>query len=254
MLDTRVIPTLLLKGSGLVKTTKFAKPVYIGDPINAIKIFNSKEVDELIILDITASAEGRPPAFDTIREITDECFMPLSYGGGIRTVEHIRAILKAGIEKVVLNTSALTDPSLVTKAADEFGRQAIICSIDVKKSLFGGYSVHSASGAKILEKDPVAYARRLEELGAGEIYLTSVDREGTMSGYDLALVKSVCAAVSVPVIASGGAGSMDDFVAARDAGASAVSAGAMFVFQGPHRAVLITYPAREELETRLGGR
>lgn len=254
MLDTRVIPTLLLKGSGLVKTTKFAKPVYIGDPINAIKIFNSKEVDELVILDITASAEGRPPAFDTIREITDECFMPLSYGGGIRTVEDIRAILKAGIEKVVLNTAALSDPGLVTKAADEFGRQAIICSIDVKKSLFGGYSVFSASGARITEKDPVAYARRLEELGAGEIYLTSVDREGTMSGYDIGLVKSVCGAVSVPVIASGGAGSMDDFVAARDAGASAVSAGAMFVFQGPHRAVLITYPARDELETRLAGR
>lgn len=254
MLDTRVIPTLLLKGSGLVKTTKFKKPVYIGDPINAIKIFNSKEVDELIVLDITASSEGRPPAFETIREITDECFMPLSYGGGIRTVEHIRAILKAGIEKVVLNTAALSDPLLVTRAADEFGRQAIICSIDVKKSLLGGYSVFSASGAKIVDKDPVAYARRLEDLGAGEIYLTSVDREGTMSGYDLGLVKSVSGAVSVPVIASGGAGSIDDFVAARDAGASAVSAGAMFVFQGPHRAVLITYPGRSELEARLVGR
>lgn len=251
MLDTRVIPTLLLKGSGLVKTTKFAKPVYIGDPINAIKIFNSKEVDELILLDITASSEGRSPAFETIREITDECFMPLSYGGGIRTVEDIRSILKAGIEKVVLNTAALADPLLVTRAADEFGRQAIICSVDVKKSLLGRYSVYSASNAKITEKDPVAYACRLEELGAGEIYLTSVDRDGTMSGYDLGLVKSVSAAVRVPVIASGGAGNMDHLVAARDAGASACAAGAMFVFQGPHRAVLITYPSREELETRL---
>lgn len=251
MLDTRVIPTLLLRKSGLVKTTRFSKPVYIGDPINAIKIFNSKEVDELILLDIDASREGHPPAFETIRTITDECFMPLSYGGGIRSMDHIRAILKAGVEKVVLNHAALADPQLVQAAAREFGSQAIICAVDVRKRLLGGYQVSSASGAKITEKDPVAYARRLEELGAGEIYLTAVDRDGTMTGYDLALIRAVSQAVTVPVIASGGAARVEDFVSARDAGASAASAGAMFVFQGPHRAVLITYPSRDELETKL---
>lgn len=251
MLITRVIPTLLLKQGGLVKTTKFAKPVYIGDPINAIKIFNTKEVDELIILDITASREGRSPAFDTISNITAECFMPLAYGGGIRTVEDIRAILKAGIEKVVLNHAALTTPNLVQDAANEFGSQAIIVSMDVKKALFGGYQVHSASGARLKEKDPVKWARQIEALGAGEIYLTSVDHEGTMSGYNLDLIETVSAAVSVPVIASGGAGSIKDFSAAKERGASAVAAGAMFVFQGPHKAVLITYPSRDQLEAEL---
>ena len=236
MLTTRVIPTLLLKQGGLVKTTRFSKPVYIGDPINAIKIFNTKEVDELIILDISASRDGRPPAFETISNITAECFMPLAYGGGIRTIENIRAILKAGVEKVVLNHAALATPDLVRAAAAEFGSQAIIVSIDVKKSLFGGFQVYSASGARVSEKDPV----------------TSVDQEGTMSGYKLDLVETVCAAVSVPVIASGGAGSLEDFKAAKQKGASAVAAGAMFVFQGPHRAVLITYPPRDQLEAALG--
>lgn len=252
MLTTRVIPTLLLKQGGLVKTTKFAKPVYIGDPINAIKIFNTKEVDELIILDISASRDGRPPAFETIANITAECFMPLAYGGGIRTVEDIRSILKAGVEKVVLNHAALATPDLVRAAADEFGSQAIIVSIDVKKTLFGGFQVHSTSGARVSEKDPVKWARQVEALGAGEIYLTSVDHEGMMNGYKLDLVETVCAAVSVPVIASGGAGSVEDFRAAKHKGASAVAAGAMFVFQGRHKAVLITYPPRDQLEAALG--
>ncbi|OCW57010.1 AglZ/HisF2 family acetamidino modification protein [Hoeflea olei] len=252
MLTTRVIPTLLLRQGGLVKTTKFSKPVYVGDPINAIKIFNTKEVDELILLDITASREGRPPAFETIGNITAECFMPLAYGGGIRTVEDIRSILKAGVEKVVLNHAALATPDLVRRAAEEFGSQAIIVSIDVKKTLFGAPRVYSASGAPVAEKDPVAWARQLEALGAGEIYLTSVDHEGTMAGYDLALVEAVSAAVSLPVIASGGAGRVEDFRAAKEKGASAVAAGAMFVFQGPHKAVLITYPPRDRLEAVLG--
>lgn len=253
MLTTRVIPSLLLKGSGLVKTTGFKNPVYIGDPINAIKIFNAKEVDELVVLDITASKEGRGPAFDTIRDITNECFMPLSYGGGIRTVEDMRNILKAGIEKVIINHAALTNPNLIKQAAAEFGSQAVLVSIDVKKSLWGGPQVYSSSVAKIPEKDPVRWARMVEELGAGEIYLTSVDCEGTMKGYDLKLIEAVSQAVGIPVIASGGAASVEDFQKAkRQGGASAVAAGAMFVFQGPHRAVLITYPSRETLESYLG--
>ena len=253
MLATRVIPSLLLKGSGLVKTTKFKNPVYIGDPINAIKIFNTKEVDELVLLDITASKERRGPAFETIRNITDECFMPLSYGGGIRSIDDIRAILKAGIEKIVVNHAAIADPELIKKAASEFGSQAIIVSIDVKKSLLGGYQVYSSSGAKVSEKDPVRWARMAEGLGAGEIYLTAVDHEGTMKGYDLELIQSVSSAVRIPVIASGGAAAIEDFRMAKfQGGASAVAAGAMFVFQGPHRAVLITYPPRDALERALG--
>lgn len=248
MLSTRVIPTLLLKDGGLVKTTKFVKPVYIGDPINAIKIFNTKEVDELIILDISASREGRPPAFETIRDITAECFMPLAYGGGIRSLQDIRSILNQGVEKVVLNHATLSTPEVVREAADEFGSQAIIVSIDVKKSLFGGYQVFSASGGRIREKDPVRWAQQLQELGAGEIYLTSVDHEGAMNGYNLDLIETVCAAVSIPVIASGGAGNITDFINAKKRGASAVAAGAMFVFQGPHKAVLITYPSRSEID------
>lgn len=252
MLTTRVIPSLLLKDDGLVKTTGFKKPVYVGDPINAIKIFNSKEVDELVLLDIGASKGGRGPAFDTIRAITNECFMPLSYGGGIRSVEDIRAILKAGIEKVVINHAALSDPGLISLAATEFGSQAIIVSIDVKKALWGGYHVFSSSGAPIPERDPVKWAIEVEKLGAGEIYLTSVEREGTMKGYDISLIGRVSSAVGIPVIASGGAASVDDFrLAKTEGGASAVAAGAMFVFQGPHRAVLITYPSRDVLEARL---
>jgi cyclase len=253
MLATRVIPSLLLKGSGLVKTTKFKNPVYIGDPINAIKIFNTKEVDELVLLDITASKDGRGPAFETIRNITNECFMPLSYGGGIRSIDDIRAILKAGIEKIVVNHAAIADPELIKKAASEFGSQAVIVSIDVKKSLWGGYQVYSSSGAKVSEKDPVRWARMAEGLGAGEIYLTAVDNEGTMKGYDLELIQSVSSAVRIPVIASGGAATIEDFrMAKSQGGASAVAAGAMFVFQGPHRAVLITYPPRDALERALG--
>jgi len=218
-----------------------------------IKIFNAKEVDELVILDVGASKEGRGPAFDTIRDITNECFMPLSYGGGIRTLEDIRDILKAGVEKIIINHAALTNPDLIKQAAVEFGSQAVLVSIDVKKSLWSSPQVHSSSGAKIPEKDPVRWARMVEELGAGEIYLTSVDCEGTMKGYDLKLIEAVSKAVGIPVIASGGAASVEDFQKAkRQGGASAVAAGAMFVFQGPHRAVLITYPSRETLESYLG--
>lgn len=252
MLTTRVIPSLLLKNGGLVKTTSFNKPVYIGDPINAIKIFNSKEVDELILLDITASKERRGPAFDTIKDIVSECFMPLSYGGGIRSVEEMRAVLKAGVEKVVINHAALADPDLVRQAAAEFGSQAVIVSIDVKKSFWGRYEVYSSSGATVPERDPVKWAINVEKLGAGEIYLSSVDREGTMTGYDIALIKRVSSSVGIPVIASGGAAGVDDFLLAKnEGGASAVAAGAAFVFQGPHRAVLITYPSRDVLEARL---
>jgi len=252
MLKARVIPALLLRGTGLVKTRQFKDPKYVGDPINAIKIFNDKEVDELVLLDITASVEGRGPAFSIIEEVASECFMPLAYGGGIRTVEDIRRILKLGVEKVVLNTMAWRDPEILRQASKEFGSQAVVASIDVRKKLLGGYQVCADRGVRDLRADPVAYARRMQEIGAGEILLTSVDRDGTMKGYDLDLLSRVTSAVSIPVIAAGGAGSVADFGAAvKQGGASAVAAGAMFVFHGPHRAVLITYPSQQELSAGL---
>lgn len=252
MLRTRVIPLLLLRGTGLVKTTRFKDAKYVGDPINAIKIFNDKEVDELVLLDITASREGRGPAYAVIEEVASECFMPLAYGGGIRSVEEARRIFKLGVEKVVFNTTAWREPSVLTQASREFGAQAVVASMDVRRKLFGRYEVFVEGGTRGTGIDAVEYARRMEASGAGEILLNSIDRDGTMKGYELELVAKVTAAVGVPVIAAGGAGSVEDFSAAiLQGGASAVAAGAMFVFHGPHRAVLITYPERRELERAL---
>jgi len=252
MLKTRVIPTLLLRGSGLVKTVGFKKPVYVGDPINAIRIFNDKEVDELVLLDIAASRTGKGPAFATIENVASECFMPMAYGGGIGSVHHVRKILGAGVEKVVLNTAALLNPQLVRDAVREFGSQAIVISIDVRRRFLGRYEVYRDGGTKPTGRDPLAFAREMEDLGAGEILLTAIDRDGTMKGYDLDLISTITSAVKVPVIASGGAGSVTDFAAAsKKAGAAGVAAGAMFVFHGPHRAVLITYPAHSELSAVL---
>lgn len=244
-----MIPTLLLRGAGLVKTTNFAKPKYVGDPINAIKIFNDKEVDELVLLDISATREGKGPAYEVVESIASECFMSVAYGGGIRTIEEMRRILNTGVEKIIINSAAIHDPSVIEAAAREFGSQAVIVSVDVKRNFLGHYKVFSSSGSKTTKLDPVAWSKHAQERGAGEILLTSIDRDGTMKGYDTNLISAVSKSVNIPVIASGGAGSLTDFSkAVKDGGASAVAAGAMFVFHGPHRAVLITYPNREELE------
>ncbi|MBL8320528.1 MAG: imidazole glycerol phosphate synthase subunit HisF [Burkholderiaceae bacterium] len=253
MLQIRIIPCLLLRGAGLVKTTRFKDPKYVGDPINAIKIFNDKEVDELVLLDISASRERRGPAFTVIEEVAGECFMPLAYGGGIASVEDARRILKLGVEKVIFNTTAWRRPEVLSDASREFGAQAVVASIDVRRKLFGGYEVVIDGGSKGTGVDPVDHALRMQDAGAGEIFLTSVDRDGTMKGYDAEMVARVTAAVGLPVIASGGAGSLSDFKqVVSKGGAAAASAGAMFVFHGPHRAVLITYPPRAELERELG--
>ena len=252
MLKTRVIPCLLLKNEGLVKTVQFKHPKYVGDPINAVKIFNEKEVDELVFLDTTATIENRKPPLKLISEIATECFMPFCYGGGIRSIEDIAELFKLGVEKVSLNSYAVENPSLISRAAEMFGNQSIVVSIDVKKTLFGKYRVFTHGGRKASKHDPVEFAVRMQEAGAGELFLNSIDRDGTMQGYDLDLIKRVAEAVSVPVIACGGAGSLDDFAAAvKQGGASAVSAGSLFVFQGRHRAVLITYPSTKELEQKL---
>ncbi len=248
MLRTRVIPCLLLKGDGLVKTKAFKDPVYVGDPTNAIRIFNDKEVDELVLLDIQASREGRGPAFKTIREFAEECFMPVAYGGGIRSIDDARAVLALGVEKIVVNTMAVEQPQLIADLAAEFGAQAVVVSIDARKKFLGGYEVYKAGGTKKTGLTPVDFARRMVALGAGELLVTSIDRDGMMNGYDLALIRDIADAVPVPVIASGGAATLDHFAQAVINGhASAVAAGSMFVFHGRHRAVLISYPTREEL-------
>src|SRR3990172_593634 len=186
-----VIPVLLLKNNGLVKTVKFKNPVYIGDQINTVKIFNEKEVDELLILDISATPEKREPSYKKVAEIGSECFMPFGYGGGINDIDQIKKILNAGAEKVIINSSAFNIPSLISEAARLFGSQSIVGSIDVKRDFFGKYMVYIQCGSRKINKDPAGYAKELENQGAGEIFLNSIDRDGTMQGYDLPLIESV---------------------------------------------------------------
>jgi cyclase len=248
MIRPRVIPCLLLKNEGLVKTVKFKDPKYLGDPINIVRIFNDKEVDELIFLDILATTGNRRPNFELLGKITSECFMPLGYGGGIRDMDDVRTLLAIGVEKFVLNTSAVENPSLIRAAADHAGSQAVVISIDVKKTLFGKYEVFTRGGKNATGLDPVKFSVDMEKQGAGEIFVNSIDRDGTMQGYDLDLIRRVAESVSVPVVACGGAGNIDHLVEAVKAGASAAAAGSLFVFQGPLRGVLLSYPAQKELK------
>lgn len=251
MLHARVIPCLLMRNAGLVKTVRFKHPRYVGDPINAVRIFNEKEVDELVFLDIGNAGGRSAPDFELLADIASEAFMPFAYGGGITTIEHVKRLYGLGVEKVILNTAAADQPGLVSEAAALAGCSGVVVSIDVRRNWLGKYSVAVGSGGRDLKRDPAVYAREMERLGAGEILLTAIDRDGTMDGYDLELVRLVCDAVSIPVVAAGGAGSLQHFREAVDAGASAVAAGSMFVFHGKHNAVLITYPEYEELESLL---
>lgn len=252
MLQNRVMPCLLLRNRGLVKTVKFKDPAYVGDPINTIRIFNEKEVDELILLDITATPENKPPNFELVADIAGECFMPLAYGGGVRSVEDVKRLTGLGAEKVAINSAAYRDPDLISRAAAAVGSQSVIAAIDVKKTLFGKYKAMHGGGKVEAKTTAVEQAVRVQELGAGEILLTSIDRDGTFSGYDLELIRAVTAAVNIPVIACGGAGKLDDFGrAVKEAGASAVAAGSLVVYQGPHRAVLVNFPKPADLKRVL---
>ena len=252
MIKPRVIPCLLLQDQGLVKTVKFKAPKYLGDPINIVRIFNDKEVDELVFLDIKATNENRSPNFDLLRNIGSECFMPLGYGGGIRSMDDVRKLLGIGIEKIILNTSAVENPTLIRSAADYAGSSSVVISIDVKINIVGKYEVHTRSGRKGTGLDPVRQAVEVEKMGAGEILINSIDRDGMMEGYDLELIRHVSEAVDIPVVACGGAGNIGHL---RDAiklgGASAAAAGSMFVFQGPLRGVLISYPSPQDLKSLL---
>ncbi|WP_417797207.1 AglZ/HisF2 family acetamidino modification protein [Stutzerimonas nitrititolerans] len=254
MLKHRVIPALLLRDGGLVKTQKFGKHKYIGDPINAIRIFNEKEVDELVLLDIDASRQGREPDYALIESIAAECFMPLGYGGGISTIEQARRIFSSGVEKVVLQTSALQKPELVTEIAQRFGSQSVVVSIDIKRDWLGRYRLWSSFGRRALSADWLEVLKSLVAGGAGEILLNSVDHDGMQRGYDLRLIKMAAEAVDVPLVALGGAANLQHFVEATEAGASAVAAGSLFVLQGPHRAVLISYPNYSALESLFRGK
>ncbi len=243
MMRSRVIPCLLLRGHGLVKTRKFKDPVYVGDPVNAVRIFSEKEVDELVILDIDASVEGREPNYELIAEIAGECFMPVAYGGGITSLEQARRLIRCGIEKVVINSASVVSTGFIRSIADVFGSQAVVGSIDVRKTLLGDYRVSVKSGQVDTRLKPEEHASTLVEAGVGEIFLNSIDRDGLMGGYDLALLKKVTSRVNVPVVACGGAGTTDHLrEGLLSGGASAVAAGSMFVFHGKHRAVLINYP------------
>jgi cyclase len=248
MIATRVIPCLLLRGGGLVKTVRFSDPVYLGDPVNIIRIFNDKEVDELFLVDIMASRERRPPPYEMIARITSECFMPLGYGGGVRTLDEMREIFGLGVEKVSLNTQAVENSAFVRAAANRFGSQSIVVSIDAKRGMFGRYEVYTCGGRKRTGLDPVDAARQMELAGAGEILLNSIDRDGTLQGYDLDLIRRVASAVNIPVVACGGAGEVRHLKeAVEEGGATAAAAGSIFVFRGRHRAVLISYPTPGQL-------
>lgn len=252
MLRPRVIPALLLKGQGLVKTVKFRDPKYLGDPINIVRIFNDKEVDELIFLDITATNENRRPPFEMLSNITSECFMPLGYGGGIRSMDDVKTLLSLGIEKVILNTIAVEKPDFVTEVANYAGSQAVVVSMDVKKGFLGKYEVVTHSGKTGVGLDPVSHALEMEKRGVGELFVNAIDHDGMMQGYNLDLVRRVAEAVNVPVVACGGAGNTQHLAEAiQQGGASAAAAGSMFVFQGPLRGVLISYPSQEELRSIL---
>ncbi|MEC9303073.1 MAG: AglZ/HisF2 family acetamidino modification protein [Bacteroidota bacterium] len=244
----RVIPILLLRDSGLVKTINFKKSTYIGDPINAVKIFNQKEVDELVLLDIDASVENYEPNFDWIEDIVSESFMPIGYGGGIKNISHVKRIFELGVEKVIIN-SALRDFDLLSEAISIYGSQSIVACIDVKKSLFGKQYCYLKSGKEKIKLDVVEWAIQLEKIGVGEIIIQSIDFEGKMSGYDIDTIKKVSESVNIPVVASGGAGSLSDMKDVFNlTKATAAAAGSIFVYKGPQRGVLINYPNREELD------
>jgi cyclase len=250
MLSPRIIPVLLVRNKGLVKTVRFREPKYVGDPLNAVRIFNEKEADELTVLDIDATAEKREPDYSMIEHLASECRMPLCYGGGVKTVEQAKRILGLGVEKIALSSIAVESPELIGKLADQVGRQSVVVVIDVKKDkgLFGSrYEVFTHNGTRRTKLNPIDFAAKMQELGAGEIVVNSIDCDGIMQGYDLDLIHKIRSSVSVPLTALGGAGSIDDvrqlFLAEGLIGAAA---GSLFVFKGKYRAVLINYPSVDE--------
>ena len=243
MLKTRLIPTLLLRNGSLVKTKNFRSFNYIGDPANTLRIFNELEVDEIMILDISSSMKDSLQDLKSLKEMAEECFMPLSYGGGIDTIDKAKKIFDLGFEKIVLNTSAVNKPNLITEIASLYGNQALIVSIDYKKNFLGNKTVRIYSGNKNTQLDPILWAKEVEKFGAGEILLTSIDNEGTWSGFDYDMIKEISDKITIPLIAHGGAGCINDISKAiNQYGASAVALGSMVVFQKKGMGVLVNFP------------
>lgn len=248
-MSIRIIPSLLLHKGGVVKSVRFKNYNYIGDPINAVKIFNEKEVDEIAIIDIDATRENRGPNLSKIAEIASEAFMPLSYGGGITKLDEVKSLMYNGVEKVIINKSAHINPALISETAKIFGSQSVIVSIDVRKKWVQGYRIYIDNGKKSTNIKPEEFAKQMEELGAGEILLNSIDRDGTFEGFDVEIIERMASSVSIPLIAVGGAKSLKDFVIAKNAGASAIAAGSMFVYLGQSTdSILINYPEPSELK------
>lgn len=241
MQRNRVIPVLTIQNGGLVKSAKFKNHKYVGDPVNAVKIFNDKEVDEIVILDISATKKGSGPDLNQITEVASEAFMPLAYGGGVTEFPQVKDIFFAGVEKVILNHVLLTNPDLLSSIAKQYGNQSAIAALDIKKSLLGKRVIYDHKKGKTTKRDPLEFALEMQDRGAGELLLNSVDRDGTYTGYDLDLINTISSKLDIPLVACGGASDKHDFQKAIDAGASAVAAGSMFVFQRPHNAVLISY-------------
>ncbi len=245
-LKTRYIPVLLIKNKQLYKTVNFNREIkYIGDPINALRIFNEKQVDEICILDIDASKQKSDPNFDFIRDLASECFMPMGYGGGIKNISTIEKLFRLGVEKVILNSVLLSNISLISEAANIFGSQSIVASVDVKKNFFGNHQIFSHVTNKAEKIKFEEYIIRIQESGAGELIINSVDKDGTMSGYDEGLIEKVSSLLSIPVVALGGAGTVNDLDTIISKGAHAAAAGSIFIYKGPHKAVLINYPTNK---------
>lgn len=253
MVQPRAIPCLLLKGRGLVKTIRFREPTYVGDPINAVRLFNDLQADELIFLDITATHDNRGPDFDRLRDLASEAFMPLGYGGGVRTIDDAGRLFHLGVEKVAVTSAALRHPELISELAATFGSQSVVVGLDVKRGWVRGEAVYSHAGTVRARPDVTGYAREMEDRGAGELLLNCIDRDGTQQGYDLELITRVAAAVKIPVVACGGAGTLAHLAEAVTAGASAAAAGSLFVFAGARRSVLINYPSARELASVFAG-
>lgn len=246
MLRPRIVPCLLLKDGGLVKTVKFASPKYVGDPLNAVRIFNEKEVDELFVLDIDATIRGREPNYGLVKSLAAECRMPLCYGGGVKTVDQFHKLISLGVEKVAVSSAAIENPTLVTEAATKLGSQSVAVVIDVRENP-DGYLSWTHCGTRATNRRPLDVAQEMESRGAGEIVINSIDRDGTMGGYDIQLVSQVRAATSLPLTVLGGAGTLKDIAQLLSRfGLVGAAAGSLFVFKGPYRAVLINYPSRPE--------
>lgn len=248
MYHNRIIPCLLLSGRGLVKTINFKDGRYLGDPINAVHIYNDSEVDELIFLDINATKEKREPDYAYLSKITQQCFMPLCYGGGVKNISEIKRLFEIGFEKIAINSALYYNPRILSEASEIFGSQSILGAIDIKSDRNGHKSVYICNGKINTKTEPVEYAKRIEELGAGELLVNSIDQDGMMAGYDLDMIERISGAVNIPIIACGGAGNLRDCKKVVDAGASAAAAGSLFVYWGRNKAVLINYAGKEEIE------